>query len=132
MNKKKILQKYCFIPCVVAFALIGMFNVGQDLNSFMLNNQHSREVSPVAGGDSPLEINDPNNNLFLDGHISSSQTRSISKFSKFMGVEPYGGEKTIRNLMENVADVHHAPYAPEDIPYFWDLGGFGWIWSIGR
>ncbi len=121
----------------IGLVIYGMVYVSQDLEQVSLNqrnsignisqSQRAVETLSVAGGNSPLETKDPNNNEF-DGHISAQQTRSINIFQKLLGVEPYGGVKTITSLLQNVADSS-TPYSKEDIPFYWEVAGFGQLAS---
>ncbi len=122
---KRACTKYFLIPATIVFAVIGMISVTKGINSYRHSQRMTVQSFSFANGDMPLETNDPNNNVF-DGHISMGQTRSINVFSKLLGVEPYGGPKTIDKLMENVADVT-SPFSIEDVPFYWEVGGSGTI-----
>lgn len=123
---KKLCTSYVLYPAIIVFAVIGMVSVTEDINNISAGDSQTGTYSVVAGASSPLETTDPNNVNF-DGHISSQQTKSLSKISKLMGVERFGGEKTIHHLLENVADAA-SPYSKEtDVPFYWEVGQTGSI-----
>lgn len=115
--------KYFVVPATIVFAVIGMVTVTKGISSYSHRQRVATESFSYPNGDMPLETYDPASDVF-DGYISKAQTRSISKFSQLMGVEPYGGSRTIDKLMENVADVN-TPFSVEDVPFFWEVAGIG-------
>ena len=116
---KQLCVKYVLIPVTIIFAIIGFISVTFGINT---TQPADESLTSFGGGDLPLASNNPGN--MFDGHISLQQTRSIGKFSKLIGVEPYGGPKTIEKLMENVVDLTE-PFSRDDIPFYWEVGGSG-------
>jgi hypothetical protein len=120
----KKLSKNFFLPATVVFALVGISSVAQNIKVYTRDQRYMESLVSI-GGLAPLETNDSTNIIF-DGHISKEQTKSINQLSKILGTEPYGGEKTIRKIMENVADVN-SPYSSDDVPFYWEVAGTAFI-----
>ncbi len=111
------------VPLTVVFALIGMVSVTDSLVTYARGQGSSDQGNSESKVtvDLPLETRHSNNDIF-DGHIRMDQVHSVSRLSKLVGVEPFGGPKTIEKVMENVADVD-SPLSPDDIPLLWEVGG---------
>ena len=120
-RKKKIYLRYLIFLAISGFAVVGIVSTSHDLKSYA-QTRRSTEALSAGGGYTALELKGPTNKF--DGHIGKSQTKTISKLSKLVGVEPNGGEKTIRKLLKNVADVN-TPYSKQDIFFSWEVAAFG-------
>ncbi len=110
---------------VVAFSVIGIISVGQDLKTYNQLHRGTKEVSVVIGGELMMTDN-PDDSTF-DGHINGQQTNSLGLFTNWLfSSEPHGGEKTIAKVMENVVD---SPAFPDEneITFLWEAGAVGSI-----